>query len=322
MVGQFRARRWMWLLTAISLLAILIASGPYLVRAQATLEQYFPETGHYVRGEYLLAYRRASNPLLVYGYPISSAFKDPRSGREVQYFQKARFEYHPELPVGQRVVPTPLGEYLYRPGKPYQMPPNPSPCRLIDRFPVCFAFLTFFDANGGLTQFGPPTSAIEIDDGVMVQSFRYARLEWHPEYPAGHQVVVSNLGYQYFILQKEDMAFLEPEPADLGAQTILQLKVKAFPQQAVTSGRGSQTVFVIVRDQRGLPVANARITLLVKMPGGEQIRYIVPEITNASGITRYTFPFAIRQTGSVEIRVTATWETLQASTVTSFRIWR
>lgn len=322
MAGKTRALHLGWLFAATGLLAVFTLLGWHTVKAQTTLEQYFPETGHFVRGEYLLAFRRAPNPLLTIGYPITPPFIDPRSGREVQYFQKKRLEYHPELPPGQRVVVTPLGDYLYKRGEPYQMPPNPSPCRVIEGIPVCFAFLTFFDANNGLVELGPPTSYIEIHNGIMVQYFRYARLEYHPEKPVGQQIEVSNLGYQYFKIQKEDPSLLRPEPTSLGAQTVLRLQVRAYVLEAVTGAKGSQTLFVIVQDQRGLPVSGAQATALVIMPSGEQVNYVIPKQTDANGVTRFTFPYTANLTGRVEIRVTVTWESLQAGTKTSFRIWR
>ncbi len=49
----------------------------------------------------------------VYGYPITEQFVG-REGRLVQYFQRARFELHPELTAGLRVQLTPLGRALCR----------------------------------------------------------------------------------------------------------------------------------------------------------------------------------------------------------------
>lgn len=44
--------------------------------------------------------------LQLFGYPISSIYKEPKSGRFVQWFQRARFEWNPEL---AQVVLAPLG---------------------------------------------------------------------------------------------------------------------------------------------------------------------------------------------------------------------
>jgi spore germination protein len=42
--------------------------------------------------------------LALFGYPISQEFVDPESGLVTQYFERARFEYHPENPEDYRVL--------------------------------------------------------------------------------------------------------------------------------------------------------------------------------------------------------------------------
>ena len=61
--------------------------------------RHFPETGHTVEGEFLAFYQQVSNPLLLYGYPITERMTS-KDGLVVQYFQRARFEWHPEVPEG------------------------------------------------------------------------------------------------------------------------------------------------------------------------------------------------------------------------------
>ena len=48
----------------------------------------------------------------------------------------------------------------------------------------------------------------------------------------------------------------------------LSLKVHAYPTKAVTSRNGMQTIYAIVQDQRLLPVANAQVTITLRMPAG------------------------------------------------------
>jgi cell wall-associated NlpC family hydrolase len=71
---------------------------------------YFAETGHsaclgfldYWKAHGLefgddgVSYRES---LALFGYPISDAFVDQATGMTVQYFERARFEYHPENPA-------------------------------------------------------------------------------------------------------------------------------------------------------------------------------------------------------------------------------
>jgi hypothetical protein len=63
-------------------------------------QRYFPETGHSLSAQFR-AYWEATGGLGVYGYPISEPFVEvnPADGQGywVQYFERNRFEYHPEL---------------------------------------------------------------------------------------------------------------------------------------------------------------------------------------------------------------------------------
>jgi hypothetical protein len=69
--------------------------------------RYFEETGHTVAYAFL-AYFDKHGGLEIFGYPITE-FK-LENGRIVQYFQRARMEWHPELPADQRVQLGNLGE--------------------------------------------------------------------------------------------------------------------------------------------------------------------------------------------------------------------
>lgn len=77
---------------------------------------YFPETGHGLHYAFL-DYWRTRGGLDTFGYPISEELEevnDDGSGRAytVQYFQRARFEYHPELPPEYHVSLGLLGDQL------------------------------------------------------------------------------------------------------------------------------------------------------------------------------------------------------------------
>jgi hypothetical protein len=59
---------------------------------------HFPETGHNV-GPRFTAYWRANGGLAQFGYPLTELFEEVlEDGQtyQVQYFERARFEYHPE----------------------------------------------------------------------------------------------------------------------------------------------------------------------------------------------------------------------------------
>lgn len=71
---------------------------------------YFPETRHTVAFAFKEFWER-NGGLLIFGYPITEQLVE--GGRIVQYFQRARFEWHPENPDRYRVQLGLLGdEYL------------------------------------------------------------------------------------------------------------------------------------------------------------------------------------------------------------------
>ena len=47
--------------------------------------------------------------LALFGYPLSEEFVDPATGRVTQYFERARFEYHPDNPEPYRILLGRLG---------------------------------------------------------------------------------------------------------------------------------------------------------------------------------------------------------------------
>lgn len=95
----------------------------------ASAEFYFAQTQKYV-AEPFLSYWKARGGLPVFGYPISSLHTND-AGLRVQWFERARFEYHPELPEAHRVLLGHLGlEALRSRGMPYyelQVHPDPAP---------------------------------------------------------------------------------------------------------------------------------------------------------------------------------------------------
>lgn len=285
---------------------------------------YYPETGHWVTAEFLQAYTSVPDPVTVYGYPITEAFQDQTTGYYVQYFQRARFELHPENPPELRVVASPLGVYLHTRVQTFYRPENVAGCKNFPEtgFSVCYAFLDFFKAHGGAAQFGYPISDFETHEGWIMQYFQRARLEWHPERPAQERVVLSDLGRIYFDTVRENPVRLLPAPVQGNRpQDVLSLQVRAFPQQAVLGLSGVQTVYIIVQDQNLQPLSDAQITLTLALPGGQQERVIVPDPTDKHGITRFEYIYQAQAPGSVTIQVNASYGNLKTATATSFRIW-
>jgi len=82
----------------------------------SNLHHYFPETGHVVSYAFL-EYFRGKGGLDIFGYPRSEFMYE--DGYIVQYFQRARMEWHPENHSGPQMQLTNLGEmYIERFGVP------------------------------------------------------------------------------------------------------------------------------------------------------------------------------------------------------------
>ena len=300
------------------LTVLLTAQGS--ARAQSTDVQFFPETGHHVRGDFLRFYRSVPDPRLIFGYPITEQITS-KDGKTVQYFQRARFELRTDLPESQRVQLTPVGQVLYQPADQLKLD-NTAGC---DPFPtgysVCFAFLDFFKINGGAAQFGNPISPFEFHENLIVQYFEKARFEWRAERPEGQRVVLTDLGRLYFDQLGEDPAFLRPvSPLDATINPVLSIRVRAFVANSLTRSTGQQTVYVIVQSQTLQPVSNATGKATVRWPDGQVEEYFFT--TNSAGLGTVTFNFSDQKQGEmVPIDVTVVYQGKGNTTRTSFRIW-
>ncbi len=69
--------------------------------------RYFPTTGHSLERAFLDFYLEHGGHAL-FGYPITELIRE--NDRLVQYFEQAVFEWHPQLPDGQRVQLRRIGE--------------------------------------------------------------------------------------------------------------------------------------------------------------------------------------------------------------------
>jgi hypothetical protein len=293
---------------------LLTTWGP--VQAQSTDVQFFPETGHSIRGNFLQFYKSAKNPQLVYGYPITEQMIS-RDGKTVQYFQRARFE----ATNTQSVQLTALGSLTYQQKSPMTIN-NPNACQSYPTgFSVCLTFLDFYKANGGPAQFGYPISPFESSDGLIVQYFQAARFEWRADRPADQRVVISDLGRIYFDQLHEDPALLKAIDRP-GAPTdpVLSLTVRAFVLKAVTLRSGQQTVYIIVQNQISKAVSNATGKALIRLSDGTNQE--IPFATNTSGIAIISFNFSDQKSGElVPIEITVNYQSIIGTTKTSFRIW-
>ena len=302
-------------------ICLLSASwGSANAQAQGTFK-YFSETGHNVKGDFFKYYNSSPNAIFLYGYPITEEFIS-KDGKTVQYFQRARFELRSDMPEGQRVQLTALGQLTFASTGPLSVN-NTFACRLYAEtgFSVCFAFLEFLDQYGGVAQFGYPISNFEYHENKIVQYFQKARLEWQPWKNEGQRVVVSDLGRIYFDKLGEDPGLLASvKPIDNSLQVTTSLQVRAFAWKAVTLASDTQLIFVIVQDQNLQPIANSNCAAVVHWPDGRSETTSIA--TNTNGVGIISLSFVNQPYGSlIYTDVACTSNGLSATTTTSFRIW-
>ncbi len=162
--------------------------------------QRFGETGKTVRGAFLTYWQR-NGGLPIYGFPISDeVYETLEDGRAylVQYFERARFEWHPENAAPYNVLLGQFGRQLH------PLYPAVPDCGCGRYFPetghnVAGGFLAYWEAHGGLAQFGYPltdqvTETLENGQSYTVQWFERARFELHPENAPPYDVLLGQFG--------------------------------------------------------------------------------------------------------------------------------
>jgi hypothetical protein len=173
---------------------------------------FFPETGHSISGEFKTYYQThglelgdrgvsARESLALFGYPVSEPYDEinAEDGQRyrVQYFERARFELHPENQAPYRVLLGRLGfgSLIRRRSGAEPVLPNPDPyppAPECPRFPEtgysnCPPFAAYWQRHGGLAVFGFPIVNMRQEqnetDGrsYNTQWFERERMEFHPE---------------------------------------------------------------------------------------------------------------------------------------------
>jgi hypothetical protein len=307
---------------------LLFCTGSGFARAEGLVldsgQPFESISGHIVQGEFLKFYRSASDPLLVFGYPITDEFVDPDTGLMTQYFQRARFELA-STTAGPIIQLAALGQILHTGVAPTaSIPTNGSACRFFQQTGknVCFAFLQFYDGNNGPIFFGNPISDIEIRDGRYVQYFERARLEWQPDNPSDQHVALTDLGTIDFYARDIHPATPDNNTIQIPDLVTTKLNVHAFVDRALLPAYSQQTIYIIVQDQKLAPVEGANISIKIYHPGRSEPQLLTPFITTENGISSEQFSIDnIPAKDVVRIEVTANYEGLSSSTSTWFRVW-
>ncbi len=209
------------LLAAVLLLAAALA--PSTAAAIPPRFHCFPETSQCIGGPFL-DYWDANGGLAVFGIPLDP--ERPEQGSEgtfgTQWFERERFEFHPENKTPYAILLGRLGdEQLRRQGRDWQTFPKGQPqagCQFFDTtgHTVCEPFLSYwrnhgleFDGRRGtafnesLALFGYPLSepAMETNSSgftVQTQWFERARFEYVPTNPDPYKVLLGRLGAEAF----------------------------------------------------------------------------------------------------------------------------
>jgi glucose/arabinose dehydrogenase len=206
------------LLAGAVLLAGAIGAGGPAGTAQAAESISFPQTGQTLSDDHgFLSYWRAHGGLAQFGYPLSPEVAEvsPTDGRVylTQWFERNRFEYHPENADPQfQVLLGLLGNQLTRErraaGEGSFSPVADAHAPGGRYFPetghnLRSSFLAYWQAHGGLALYGYPISEefqeTSPTDGkpYLVQYFERNRLEYHPENAGtAYEVLLGLLGAQ------------------------------------------------------------------------------------------------------------------------------
>lgn len=180
--------------------------------ANPTAPFYFKETGHTLNGPFLDFWLR-NGGLPLFGLPLTEPFEElnPTDGKRylVQYFERERFEYHPEkagtpFEVLMGLLGNDMLRFNCQSFGPLPPPAGPLP-EFRRYFPetghyLALRFKQYWETRGGLAIFGYPVSEEFVETSPLdgkkytVQYFERARFELHPEAAPNNQVQLALLG--------------------------------------------------------------------------------------------------------------------------------
>lgn len=172
---------------------------------------YFAETGHSI-GNGFLRYWQQNGGLEIFGYPLTDEIT--QNGTTVQYFERARFEWHPgSNPENYDILLGLLGNEVTSVRRasgaaPFQPATaiNSAGCTFFDAtgHNLCGGFAAYWARFGGLSIYGYPISEEFNENGTTVQYFERARFEWHPgSAPQRFDVLLGRLGAEELASSKQ-----------------------------------------------------------------------------------------------------------------------
>ena len=147
--------------------------------------------------------------MAVFGFPISEPFQElsDTDGQlhTVQYFERNRFELHPEYAgtsaevllglLGSEETANRKAEAAFAPIAANQVTGNIQYFQPTDHS-LGGKFLDYWQHNGGVAIFGYPISEPLMENGQLVQYFERNRFELHPENAGtNYEVLLGLLGH-------------------------------------------------------------------------------------------------------------------------------
>ncbi len=168
-------------------------------------QHFFPEVGHTLKGAFL-KYWQANGGLAIFGYPLSEEFQETSAtdGKTytVQYFERNRFELHPEFAgTPNEVLLGLLGvvttkDRNFAPGIPLLTSAGYTYFKETQHS-LSGPFLRYWQQHGGLAIFGYPISEPMTENGFLTQYFERNRFELHPEFAGTpNEVLLGLLGVE------------------------------------------------------------------------------------------------------------------------------
>ncbi len=208
------------ILAAFALLLVLLVtfvpSRPAHADTLAGTPVYFTETGHSLGYNFRMFFDRQGG-LPIFGLPLTEVFIE--NGLPVQYFERARFEWHASVGLVQagHLGTWAAQERMHLPAfAPLAQPPVSGAFFPETGHALDGPFLTFWQTNGGLPTFGLPLSEPfeEVNDQngqvYTVQYFERARFELHTDAQGQPMVLLGHLGRQYLALNPPPAWALDP----------------------------------------------------------------------------------------------------------------
>ncbi len=288
-------RRLVTIVAAVSLLSVLlpIAAAAEAPSAQDAHCQEFEVTGFSICGEFL-QFWTANGGLPVFGYPLTDAHDEvnPDTGATylVQYFERQRFELHPEnAGTVYAVLFGRLGaQILDMQGRDWTTFPEASPDAAnyfeVTGHAIAPQFAAYWSTHGlelgdkgisfreSLMLFGYPISEpmmeLNLDgDTVLTQWFERAVFEYHPDNPAGQQVLLRRVGAELL------MPPIVPEVVATGLNDPRGLAVTADGTVYVAeAGTGGDTCLNLGDEEEPFEVCFGQTGSVTQIAGDTQTR--------------------------------------------------